>query len=253
MHFKSLLHVRDHSKATGPAHHMLEYIAQHINAYTGEAFELTVDRIAYRLQVSSQWVGQLRRQLVESGELIIRQSRGRRPNVYVIPTERCPACNPHAACEGDDLNPKVELGVDDPSPQVTPKQPQSNPKVEDGASPQFARIAPQKDVKEQRENDVHVNVEIDQANPKVGGTLTLGEEDLVDELVRRFRDEKSRPTYRRIVSRLGDRIVYPLMLAVWEVRHQIAVSPGAYFVGAAKQVAQRQGIDLGFQQHPAPG
>ena len=92
MHSKSLLHVRDHSKATGPAHHMLEYIAQHVNAYTGEAFELTVDRIAHRLQVSSQWVGQLRRQLIESGELLVKQSRGRHPNVYVIPYERCPAC-----------------------------------------------------------------------------------------------------------------------------------------------------------------
>ena len=250
MHVKSLLHVRDHSKATGPAHHMLEYIAQHVNAYTGEAFELTVDRIAHRLQVSSQWVGQLRRQLIETGELIVKQSRGRRPNVYLIPYERCPACrhaNPKVAGEGDDLNPKLHFGVDDPNPQVTPKQPQSNPKVDDGASPQFTRISPRKDVKEERENNVNVDVEIPQANPKVDDTLTLREEDLVEELVRRFRDEKSRFTYRRIVGKLGDAIAYCLMVAAWEVRDRIAVSPGAYFVGMAKQVAREQGIDLGFK------
>jgi hypothetical protein len=158
MHTKSLLHVRDHSKATGPAHHMIEYIAQHVNAYTGEAFELTVDRIAHRLQVSSQWVGQLRRQLIETGELLVKQSRGRRPNVYIIPYERCPACqhaNPQVAAEGDDLNddlnPKVEFGVEDPNSQATPKQPPSNPKVDDGASPLLPGVKPQKGSKVSKE------------------------------------------------------------------------------------------------------
>src|SRR5262245_61068960 len=103
MHEPSLRHVRDHSKATGTAHHMLEYIALHVNAYTGEAFQLTVDRLAYRLQVTPQWVGQLRHQLVEAGELLVQQSRGRHPNVYVIPYARCPACQ--------QANPKVEFGV----------------------------------------------------------------------------------------------------------------------------------------------
>ena len=37
MHVESVVHVRDHSKATGPAHHMLEYITLHTNRYTGEA------------------------------------------------------------------------------------------------------------------------------------------------------------------------------------------------------------------------
>jgi hypothetical protein len=150
MHVKSLLHVRDHSKATGPAHHLLEYIALHVNAYTGEAFELTVDRLAHRLHISAQWVGQLRRQLVETGELIVKQSRGRRPNVYIIPYERCPACqesNPKVADEGDDLNPKVEFGVHHTNPKVTPKQPPSNPKVAQPSRPLLARISPQKEVK----------------------------------------------------------------------------------------------------------
>jgi hypothetical protein len=31
MHFKSLLHVRDHAKVRGRAHHLLSYIAQHVN------------------------------------------------------------------------------------------------------------------------------------------------------------------------------------------------------------------------------
>jgi hypothetical protein len=53
----------------------------------------------------------------------------------------------------------VELGVEDADPNLTSKQSQSNPKVEDGASPQMARIEPRKDVKEEREKDVYVHVE----------------------------------------------------------------------------------------------
>ena len=80
-----------------------------------------MDRLAHRLEVTPQWVGQLRRRLVESGELIVKQSRGRRPNVYIIPYERCPACQK--------VNPKLEFQVDeipeDRNPKVTPDQPQS--------------------------------------------------------------------------------------------------------------------------------
>ena len=125
MHFKSLLHVRDHSKATGRAHHLLSYIAQHVNRHTGEAFDLSVERLADRLDVTPQWVRQLRTRLVETGELIVKMSRGRRPNVYVIPYECCPAC------QGG--NPKVELPVDnipdDSNPQVDTPNPQVNPKL----------------------------------------------------------------------------------------------------------------------------
>ncbi len=66
MHFKSLLHVRDHSKAKGRAHHLLEYIAQHVNRHTGEAFDLSVERLADRLDVTPQWVRQLRTRLSEA-------------------------------------------------------------------------------------------------------------------------------------------------------------------------------------------
>jgi hypothetical protein len=52
MHFKSLLHVRDHAKVRGTAHHLLEYIALRVNMHTGEAFELTVERLAHRLEVT---------------------------------------------------------------------------------------------------------------------------------------------------------------------------------------------------------
>ncbi len=125
MHFKSLLHVRDHSKAKGRAHHLLEYIAQHVNMHTGEAFDLSVERLADRLDVTPQWVRQLRTRLVETGELIVRQSRGRHPNVYVIPYERCPAC------QGG--NPKVELPVDNVpdeiNPQVDVPQPETQPET----------------------------------------------------------------------------------------------------------------------------
>jgi hypothetical protein len=123
MHFKSLLHVRDHAKVRGRAHHLLSYIAQHVNMHTGEAFDLSVERLADRLDVTPQWVRQLRTRLVETGELIVKQSRGRHPNVYVIPYERCPAC------QGG--NPQVELPVDnipdDSNPQVYAPQPETLP------------------------------------------------------------------------------------------------------------------------------
>ena len=81
-----------------------------------------MDRLAHRLEVTPQWVGQLRRRLVESGELIVKQSRGRRPNVYIIPYERCPACQK--------VNPKLEFQVDEiPLRTATPKLPLINPKV----------------------------------------------------------------------------------------------------------------------------
>ena len=68
----------------------------------------------------------------------------------------------------------------------------------------------------------------------------------MEELVSRFRDEKSRTAYRRIVGALGEDLAYRLMCLTWEVRDRIAVSPGAYFVGIAKNVAREHGIDLGF-------
>jgi hypothetical protein len=125
MHFKSNLHVRDHSKATGTAHHLLQTIAQHVNMHTGEAFGPSVDRLAARLDVTPQWVRQLRARLVAEGELILKPSRGRHPNVYIIPYERCPACQ--------GVNPKVELPddplPDDPNPQVEDCHPASEPET----------------------------------------------------------------------------------------------------------------------------
>jgi hypothetical protein len=77
----------------------------------------------HRLDVTPQWVRQLRTRLVETGELIVKQSRGRHPNVYIIPYERCPACQWG--------NPKVELPVDsipdDTNPQVDAPQPETQP------------------------------------------------------------------------------------------------------------------------------
>ena len=64
MHVNSLLHVRDHAKVRGTAHHLLAYIALHVNRHTGEAFELSVDRLAHWLNVTPQWVRQLRARLV---------------------------------------------------------------------------------------------------------------------------------------------------------------------------------------------
>jgi hypothetical protein len=104
VHFNSLLHVRDHAKVQGTAHHLLVYIALHVNRHTEEAFELSVDRLAHRLDVTPQWVRQLRARLVAAGELLVQQSRGRHPNVYRIPYERCPAC------QGG--HPKLQLPVE---------------------------------------------------------------------------------------------------------------------------------------------
>jgi hypothetical protein len=53
-------------------------------------------------------------------------------------------------------------------------------------------------------------------------------------------------TYRRIVGAVGEDLAYRLMSLAWEVRGRIAVSPGAYFVGIAKNVAREHGVDLGF-------
>ena len=124
MHFKSLLHVRDHTKVVGTARQLLQDIALHVNMHTGEAFELSVERLAHRLDVSPQWVRRLRARLVASGELVVQQSRGRRPNVYRIPYERCSACQA--------ANPKVEFPVEevenvaeDLNPKLYPPQPET--------------------------------------------------------------------------------------------------------------------------------
>jgi hypothetical protein len=162
MHFKSQLHVRDHSKAKGTAHHLLQTIAQHVNMHTGEAFGPSVERLADRLDVTPQWVRQLRARLVAEGELILKPSRGRHPNVYIIPYERCPACQ--------GLNPKVELPVDtipdETNPHVDSPQPETvtpatrnseppNPKLREPFAAVLARIELRKDsckeVKERKE------------------------------------------------------------------------------------------------------
>lgn len=158
MHFKSLLHVRDHAKVRGTAHHLLEYIALHVNMHTGEAFDLTVARLAHRLDVTPQWVGQLRARLVQAGELIVKQSRGRHANVYIIPYARCPACqgvNPklefRVEANRDDVNPKVPSAQPQSTGPATPKSAPPNPKVGSGSTAYLARIEPQKEVKEIRE------------------------------------------------------------------------------------------------------
>jgi hypothetical protein len=118
MHDQSIRHVRDHAKAQGTEHHLLEFISVHVNAYTGEAFELTVDRVAHRLKITPQWVRQLRARLVASGELLVKPSRGRHPNVYIIPYARCHLCQAG--------NPKLQLPVD-PNPKRRPRHPTRNP------------------------------------------------------------------------------------------------------------------------------
>ena len=162
MHFKSLLHVRDHAKVRGRAHHLLEYIAQHVNMHSGEAFDLSVERLADRLEVTPQWVRQLRTRLVETGELIVKLTHGRHPNVYVIPYERCHACqggNPKVEFPVDiipvEINPKVDAPQPDTQPETPPaptrNSPPANPKLGEPFEALLERIELQKDFKELKE------------------------------------------------------------------------------------------------------
>jgi hypothetical protein len=191
MHFKSLLHVRDHSKAKGRAHHLLEHIAQHVNMHTGEAFDLSVDRLADRLDVTPQWVRQLRTRLVETGELIVRQSRGRHCNVYVIPYERCPACQ-----EG---NPKVELPVDtipdESNPQVEDLQPETlTPPTRNADRPNPKVAVPQPETRGAPTRNA------DPANPKLGEPFAavLERIELRKDSFKEVKERKEGPTRKSI-------------------------------------------------------
>lgn len=157
MHFKSLRHVRDHVKVQGRPYELLTHIALHTNMHTGEAFELSVERQALRHAITPEWTRRLLNGLIATGELIVERSRGRYPNRYRFPLERCPAC------QGDDINPEVQLG-DDINPELQPQTlPQTLlPPTPNTAAPQLAgkvlrfpgvqpQTAPQKEVKESKE------------------------------------------------------------------------------------------------------
>jgi hypothetical protein len=92
MHFKSLRHVRDHVKVQGRPYELLTHIALHTHMHTGEAFELSVERQAHRHAITPEWTRRLLNGLIATGELIVERSRGRYPNRYRFPLERCPAC-----------------------------------------------------------------------------------------------------------------------------------------------------------------
>jgi hypothetical protein len=118
MHFESLRHVRDHVKVQGRAYDLLTHIALHTNMHTGEAFALSVERLAHRHQITPEWTRKLLNGVIATGELVVERSRGRYPNRYRFPLERC------HACQGDDFNPEVELGdaiTPDPQPQTQPQ------------------------------------------------------------------------------------------------------------------------------------
>jgi hypothetical protein len=157
MHFKSLLHVRDHVKVQGRPYDLLMYIALHTNRHTGEAFELTIERQAHRHQITPEWTRILLNGVIATGELLVERSRWRHPNRYRFPLERCQACQAS--------NPEVELGVDF-NPKVTPAEPPSepqsetaptpkcdpaNPKVGGVSEPQPAQLEPLKEVKDFKE------------------------------------------------------------------------------------------------------
>jgi hypothetical protein len=127
MHFKSLHHVRDHVKVQGRPYDLLTHIALHTNMHTGEAFELSVERQAHRHAITPEWTRRLRNTLIACGELIVQRSRGRHPNVYIIPYERCHACqggNPKLEYR-DDFNPKLP-STQPETPPETPTPPTRN-------------------------------------------------------------------------------------------------------------------------------
>jgi hypothetical protein len=161
MHFKSLRHVRDHVKVQGRPYELLTHIALHTNMHTGEAFELSVERQAHRHAITPEWTRRLLNGLIATGELIVERRRGRYPNRYRFPLERCPACQdatPQGEW-GDDINPEVELG-DDINPKLQPQT--LPPPTPNSVAPQpvgkvlrFSSVqpqtAPQKEVKELKE------------------------------------------------------------------------------------------------------
>jgi hypothetical protein len=195
MHFKSQLHVRDHSKAKGRAHHLLEHIAQHVNMHTGEAFGPSVERLADRLDITPQWVRQLRARLVAEGELILKPSRGRHPNVYIIPYERCPACQ--------NLNPKVELpdevNPDDANPEVEDLQPDSQP--ETSRAPTSQRVRPNAKVTVAQPESLEASTRnSDPPNPKLPEHLkaVLERIELRKDSFKEVKERKERATRKSI-------------------------------------------------------
>jgi hypothetical protein len=147
MHFKSLRHVRDHVKVQGRPYELLTHIALHTNIHTGEAFELSVERQAHRHQITPEWTRRLLNGLIATGELIVERSRGRYPNRYRFPLERCPAC------QGDDINPELQpqtqpQTLPPPTPNSAAPQPVGKVLRFPGVQPQ---TAPRKEVKELKE------------------------------------------------------------------------------------------------------
>lgn len=77
-------YVRDFSKATGSAHHLLLVIASNINSTLGYAWP-SIAYLAQRLDVTPRRIHQILHELEASGQLIIEHGGGRRTNRYRIP------------------------------------------------------------------------------------------------------------------------------------------------------------------------
>jgi hypothetical protein len=77
-------------------------------------------------------------------------------------------------------------------------------------------------------------------------SLSPGEEHVIEQCVQTFNDARSRRCYQRIISVLGDQVVYGLLRQTLEQQAIIRGPKGAYFVDLAKREAARQELDLGF-------
>jgi hypothetical protein len=106
------------------------------------------------------------------------------------------------------------------------------------------------EISSEREKNVE-NVVSHRSKQRTSIVLSEREEDLAQEIARHLDgDGHSLGAFRRIVSGLGDQIVYRLFGETMEQleAHKIKTTPGRYFTDLAMREAARQGIDLGFRK-----
>ncbi len=85
MHFPTLISLRDQSKVSGPAHHLLLMLALHGYRDTNVSCP-SVGRLAHTLGVTPRHVRSLLKELVAVGAIHIQHGGGRQTNTYeVIP------------------------------------------------------------------------------------------------------------------------------------------------------------------------
>jgi hypothetical protein len=175
---------------------------------------------------------------------------------------RCPVRHPHlaasgASLEGDDYPTPDGGGGSECSDPLEDYIPDAGGGVSDPPDPQGSDISDgggQIALTQKQEKTMITNVNVDGTGVEAHVTrpvhapvsLSPGEEHVIEQCVQTFDDARSRRCYRRIISVLGDQVVYGLLRQTLEQQAIIRGSKGAYFVDLAKREATRQGLDLGF-------